>query len=157
VTFQWAPGTNHVSFGDLWPPDPTVFKVHHTTSHDAETPDLIEFLTRVEEFWAQRVANFVQDLAAEPEAGGNGSLLDNTLVPYITEVAERTSTWTRLPFLLLGGKNLGLIGNRIWTNGGAGLRFTNDLWMAIAEAYGMPGFTLGEPDSHTTPIAGLFA
>ena len=30
VTFQWAPGTNHVSFGDLWPPDPTVFKVHHT-------------------------------------------------------------------------------------------------------------------------------
>lgn len=20
-TFQWAPGTNHVSFGGLWPPD----------------------------------------------------------------------------------------------------------------------------------------
>jgi hypothetical protein len=146
-----------VSFGGIGPPDPTVFRVHHPSSHDPESPDLIEFLTRGEEFYARHVATFVQDPAAEPEAGGSGSLLDNTLVPYITEVAERTSTWTRMPFLALGGKNLGLVGNRIWTNGGAGLRFTNDLWMAIAEAYGIPGFTLGEADLHTTPIAGLFA
>jgi hypothetical protein len=157
VTFQWAPGTNHVSFGGLWPPDPTVFKVHHTTSHDPASADLTEFLTRVEEFYALRVASFLQDLAAEPEAGGNGSLLDNTLVPYITEVAERTSTWTRMPFLLLGGKSLGLVGNRLWTNDGAGQRFTNDLWMAIAEAFDMPGFVLGDADLHTTPIRGLFA
>jgi hypothetical protein len=157
VTFQWAPGTNHVSFGGLWPPDPTVFKVHHTTSHDPASADLTEFLTRVEEFYARLVANFLQDLATEPEAGGNGSLLDNTLVPYITEVAERNSTWTRMPFLLLGGKNLGLVGNRVWANEGLGRRSTNDLWMAIAEAFGMPGFALGDADLHTTPIAGLFA
>lgn len=157
VTFQWAPGTNHVSFGGLWPPDPTVFKVHHTTSHDPGSEDLTEFLTRVEEFYATHVARFVLDLAAEPEAGGNGSLLDNTLVSYITEVAERNSTWTRMPFLLLGGKSLGLVGNRVWTNDGGGQRFTNDLWMAIAEAFGMPGFVLGDADLHTTPIAGLFA
>jgi hypothetical protein len=157
VTFQWAPGTNHVSFGGLWPPDPTVFRVHHPSSHDAETPDLIEFLTRVEEFYAQRVSTFLQSLAAEPEVGGSGFILDNTLVPYLTEVAERTSTWNRMPYLLLGGKNLGLVGNRRWSNGNLGQRSTNDLWMAIAEAYGMPGFTLGEADQHTTPISGLFA
>jgi hypothetical protein len=74
------------------------------------------------------------DLAAEPEPGGNGSLLDNTLVPYVSEVAERNGTWTCMPFLLLGGKNLGLVGDRLWTNDGRGQRFTNDLWMAIAEA-----------------------
>jgi hypothetical protein len=157
VTFQWAPGTNHVSFGGLWPPDPTLFKVHHTTSHDPGSAELTEFLTRVEEFYARLVASFLQDLAAEPDVSGNGSLLDNTLVPYITEVAERNSTWTRMPFLLLGGKNLGLVGNRVWTNDGGGQRFTNDLWMAIAEAFGMPGFVLGDADLHTTPIAGLFA
>ncbi len=157
VTFQWAPGTNHVSFGGIWPPDPTLFKVHHPTSHNPGSPELTEFLTRVEEFYARHVAQFVQDLAAEPEPGGNGSLLDNTLVPYITEVAERNSTWTRMPFLLLGGKNLGLVGNRLWTNDGRGQRYTNDLWMAIAEAFGMPGFVLGDADLHTTPIAGLFA
>jgi hypothetical protein len=157
ATFQWAPGTNHVSFGGLWPPDPSVNKVHHTTSHDAASADLTEFLTRVEEFYAQHTAKFVEELAAEPEPAGNGALLDNTLVSYVTEVAERNSSWTRMPFLLLGGKNLGLVGNRVWTNEGRGLRFTNDLWMAIAEAYGMRGFTLGEDDLHTTPIAGLFA
>jgi hypothetical protein len=29
--------------------------------------------------------------------------------------------------------------------------------MAIADAFGMPGFVLGDADLHTTPIAELFA
>jgi hypothetical protein len=156
VTFQWAPGTNHVSFGDLWPPNPQQFKVHHTTSHDPASADQREFLTRVEEFYAQRLTTFLQELQAEPEVGGSGSLLDNTLVPYISEVSERNHSWNRMPFLLLGGQSFGLVGNRVWNNGNAGERSTNDLWMAIAEKFGMPGFTLGDNDTHTTPIAGLF-
>ncbi|HKO93174.1 MAG TPA: DUF1552 domain-containing protein [Polyangiaceae bacterium] len=155
VTYQWSPGTNHVSFGDLWPPNPAQFKVHHTTSHDPGSPDQAEFLTRVEEFYALRAANFLQELAAVPEVTGSGSVLDNTLVPYITEVAERNHSWTRMPFLLFGG--LGLIGNRRWDNANGGLRSSNDLWMALAERFGMPGFTLGDNDMHTTAIPGLFA
>lgn len=156
VTFQWAPGTNHVSFGDLWPPNPTQFKVHHTTSHDTGSANQAEFLTRVEEFYASRVSTFLQELQAEPDVGASGSLLDNTLVPYVTEVAERNHTWDRMPFLLLGGQSIGLVGNRRWDNGNGGRRSSNDLWMAIAEALGMPGFVLGDADNHTTPIAGLF-
>jgi hypothetical protein len=153
VTYQWSPGTNHVSFGELWPSDPAVFKVHHTTSHDAGTPDQAEFLTRVEEFYAVRAANFLQDLASTQEATGGGSLLDNTLVPYITEVAERNHGFRRMPWLLFGG--LGLVGGRRWTNNGVD-RMSNDLWMAIAERFGMQGFTLGDNDQHTTAIPGLF-
>jgi hypothetical protein len=154
VTYQWSPGTNHVSFGDLWPPNPTLFKVHHTTSHDPGSADQAEFLTRVEEFYASRAAAFLQDLAGTPELAGGGSILDNTLVPYITEVAERNHSWTRMPFLMFGG--LGLVGGRRWDNGGGGMRMSNDLWMAIAERFGMPGFTLGDNDQHTTAITGLF-
>jgi hypothetical protein len=33
---------------------------------------------------------------------------------------------------------------------------SNDLWMAIAERLGMPGFTLGDDDLHTRAITGLF-
>jgi len=140
------------------PPDPAIFKVHHTTSHDPGSPDQAEFLTRVEEFYATRVSTFLQELAALAEVTpGGGSVLDNTLVPYITEVAERNHTWDRMPFLLIGGQNLGLVGGRIWDNGNGGFRSTNDLWMAIAERLGVPGFTLGDTDTHTTPIAGLFA
>jgi len=154
VTFQWSPGTNHVSFGELWPADPAVFKVHHTTSHDAGSADQREFLTRVEEFYALRAANFLQDLASTQEASGDGSLLDNTLVPYLTEVAERNHSFVRMPWLLFGG--LGLNGGRRWDNGGTE-RMSNDLWMAIAERFGMQGFTLGDNDMHTTAITGLFA
>lgn len=155
VTFQWSPGTNHVSFGELWPPDPAIFKVHHTTSHDPGSADQAEFLTRVEEFYARRAANFLQELAATQEPTGGGSLLDNTLVPYVTEVAHRDHSWDRMPWLLFGG--LGLIGGRRWESTGARWRSSNDLWMAIAERFGMQGFTLGDSDQHTTPIAGLFA
>jgi hypothetical protein len=155
VTYQWSPGTNHVSFGDLWPPNPALFKVHHTTSHDPGSADQAEFLTRVEEFYATRAAAFLQELAAAPELTGSGTILDNTLVPYITEVAERNHSWTRMPFLLFGG--LGLVGGRRWDNGNGGLRMSNDLWMAIAERFGMPGFTLGDNDQHTSAITGLFA
>jgi hypothetical protein len=118
VTFQWAPGNNHVSFGGLWPPDPTSFEVHHTTSHDAASEDLTEFSTRVEEFYALRVASFLRDLAAEPRPAG----------------AARCSTTRSSP-----------------------TSSRSHLWMATAEAFGMPGFVLGDADMHTTPIRGLFA
>src|SRR5688572_5726074 len=81
-------------------------------------------------------------------ATGGGSLLDNTLVPYVTEVAHRDHSWDRMPWLLFGG--LGLIGGRRWESTGARWRSSIDLWMAIAERFGMPGFTLGDNDQHTT-------
>ncbi len=154
VTFQFSPGTNHVSFGDLWPPDPSVFKIHHTTSHDPDTPDTLEFLTRVEEWYADRVNGFLNDLAATQDLAGD-SLLDNTLVPYVTEVGARYHNWDNVPFVLFGGANTGLQGGQYWNEGRG--RSTNDLWMACAQSFGLPDFTLGDSDLHTTAISGLFA
>jgi len=155
VTFQFSPGTNHVSFGDLWPPDPSLFKIHHTTSHDPDSPDTLEFLTRVEEWYAARVSNLLTDLSTTEELTG-GTLLDNTLVPYVTEVGARYHNWDNMPFLLFGGQNTGLIGNQVWRSNG-GRRSTNDLWMACASAFGLPDFVLGDSDQHTTALSGLFA
>jgi hypothetical protein len=156
ITFQFSPGTNHVSFGGLWPPDPSLFKVHHTTSHDPDTPDTLEFLTRVELWYAERTNAFLAELSTEMDPSGV-ALLDHTLVPYVTEVGTRHHSWDKLPFLLFGGKNTGLRGNQVWTNGGGGLRSTNDMWMACAPYYGLTGFTLGDKDQHTTAMTGLFA
>lgn len=155
VTFQWAPGTNHVSFGDLWPPDPSLYKVHHTTSHDPDTRDTLEFLTRVEEFYARHVANFLQQLADTDDVAG-GKLFDNTLVPYITEVGTRTHNWDNMPWVLFGGEGTGLRGGQVWNNRGRGLRSTNDLWMACAAAFGVPDLVMGDRDQRTTAIEGLF-
>lgn len=155
VTFQWAPGTSHVSFPGMWAPDPKVIKVHHTESHDAETADRQEFLTRVEVWYAQRLATYLQDLAMTEDING-GKLLDNTLVPYVTEVGTAGHNWDNMPWILFGGAKTGLKGNQVWTNSGAGQRCTNDLWMAVARHYGLNDFTLGDKDLHTVPIAGLF-
>lgn len=156
ITFQFSPGTNHVSFGGMWPPDMNVFKVHHTTSHDPDTSDTLEFLTRIEVWYAERISKLITDLATVTDTS-NTPLLDNMLVPYVSEVGTRLHNWDNMPFLLFGGKNTKLRGNQIWTNGGKGLRSTNDLWMACAQYYGLPSFTLGDNDQHTTAITGLFA
>src|SRR5690606_25950505 len=70
VTFQWSPGTNHVSFGDMWPPDESVFKVHHTTSHNTPTPDIDEFLTRIDQWYSQRLATFLLELETTEDISG---------------------------------------------------------------------------------------
>jgi hypothetical protein len=139
----------------MWPPDPSLFKVHHTTSHDPDTPDTLEFLTRIELWYAERVNKFLTELNTETDAAG-AALLDNMLVPYVTEVGARYHNWDKMPFLLFGGKNTKLKVNQVWQNGGK-LRSTNDLWMALAPYYGLSNFTLGDSDQHTTAIAGLFA
>jgi hypothetical protein len=157
ITFQFSPGTNHVSFAGMWPPDPTVFKVHHTTSHDPDTPDTLEFLTRIESWYADRVNKLLTELNTPDGTGA--ALMDNMLVPYVTEVGARYHNWDNMPFLLFGGKNTKLRGNTVWTNGangGRGLRSTNDLWMALAGYYGLTNFTLGDNDQHTTAMTGLF-
>jgi len=159
VTFQWSPGTNHVSFGDLWPPNPAVFKVHHTTSHDPDTPDMLEFLTRVDEWYSERVSGFLQDLAATVDPIGNGtaSLLDNTLVPYVTEVGARYHNWDPMPYVLFGGAGVKLRGGQVWSGSGRETRSTNDLWMSCAGVFGLTDFVLGDSDQHTTAIDGLFS
>ncbi|MEY4580406.1 MAG: hypothetical protein RL701_5109 [Pseudomonadota bacterium] len=156
ITFQFSPGTNHVSFGDLWPPNPAQFKVHHTTSHDPDSADTLEFLTRVELWYATRVSAFLQELAQEKQADGS-SLLDHTLVPYVSEVGARYHNWDNMPFVLFGGPGVKLKGGQVWANGGKGMRSTNDLWMASARAFGLESFTLGDKDQHTTAIDGLFS
>ncbi|CAN93474.1 MULTISPECIES: DUF1552 domain-containing protein [Sorangium] len=155
VTFQWSPGTNHVSFGELWPPNSAIFKVHHTTSHDPDTPDTLEFLTRVEEFYAGHVAGFLKELAETKDVAG-GTLLDTTLVPYITEVGTRHHNWDKMAWVLFGGEGTALRGGQVWTNGNRGGRSTNDLWMAIAGSFGVPDLVMGDNDLHTTAIEGLF-
>lgn len=40
VTFQWSPGTNHVSFGGMYPSDPSAILMHHPVSHRIGAGDL---------------------------------------------------------------------------------------------------------------------
>jgi hypothetical protein len=143
VTFQWSPGTNHVSFAGLHPDNPNAILMHHPVSHRigqsalmgsnpiSTNPD-IEFLCQVEIWYNRRVANFLAELKLAQDLYGN-NLLDHTVLPYVTEVAQATHQHSPVPTLLFGGRALGFRGGRFVTADGA----HNDMWLTVAASLGV--------------------
>ncbi len=165
VTHQWSPGTNHVSFADMWPPDPSVFKVHHTVSHKAPNPDINEFLTRIEVWYAERAAEFIASLKDTTDITGK-PIFDSTVFAYMTEVSFGFNhSWDNMPWVLFAGKDTGFNGGQYWRHSGGqpsratgqNQRSTNDFWMACGKPLGFENFVLGDDDSmHSTAIEGVF-
>ena len=116
---------------------------HHTLSHD---PDLNEVsqtkLTKINTWFAQELAYLAQRLAETPEPGGEGTLLDNTLIVWTNELGKGNShTLDNIPFVLLGnGCNFKM---------GRFVNFRkvphNRLWMSIANAMDHQITTFGNP------------
>lgn len=164
VSFQWSPGTNHVSFADMWPPSPSTFKVHHTTSHKPKDADVTEFLLRIEVWYAQRLAEFIKSLKETTDMTGK-PIFDTTVLAYITEVANADHSWDNMPWLMFGGAGTGFIGGQMWQHSGAqtssatsrNLRSTNDYWMTLGKPFGVNNFTLGDDTSmYYQAIPGIF-
>lgn len=150
VTFQWSPGTNHVSFQGMYPGEPTSIKMHHPLSHEFNNPDAPEFLTNVDTWYSQRTAELLQSLLETPDLGG-GNLLDNTFVPYVTEVARADHSFYNAPFVVFGGQGVRLQGNRLKRY--SPRRPLNDMWLACAQALDVPDLTaLGEREMYTGPL-----
>ena len=146
ATFQFSPGTNHVSFKGMWPSDPNRIAMHHPVSHagaflggassadpsglSGADVDRYEFLTNVQIWYNQRLAEFLVKLKTADDGFG-GNLLDTTVVPYITEVAEANHYRSPKPAYLFGGSKLGL-------QHGTFQRFENrpqvDLFLTCAQA-----------------------
>jgi hypothetical protein len=148
VTFQFSPGTNHVSFGGLYPGDPKAIYMHHPVSHRISEEALlasqavssnsdVEFLCQVEIWYNQRVAAFLQQLKSAVDVYNN-PILDQTVVPYVTEVARATHEHAPVPTLVFGGKKLGFHGGRFDVLGSeASPRPHNDMWLTVAAALGV--------------------
>lgn len=144
VTFQFSPGTNHVSFGGLYPGNDKAILMHHPVSHrigggslDGSNPISnnadVEFLCQVEMWYNQRVATFLQGLKTATDVY-NHPILDRTVVPYVTEVARATHEHSPVPTVVFGGKNLGFQGGRFES---LGSRPHNDMWLTVAAALGV--------------------
>ncbi len=77
---------------------------HHQLSHD---PDLNEDSQRklvlINTWFAEQLRYLVQRLAETPEPGGDGTLLDNTVVVWTNELGKGNShTLNDIPFVLIG-------------------------------------------------------
>lgn len=131
---------------------------HHELSHRPDSDkDAVEKLTRINRWYAGEIAHLAQRLADTPEPGGDGSLLDNTLILWTNELGKGNShTLENTPFVLLGGR-----GRQTWgLDGGRALEFNgvahNRLLLWLANAYGLDLKTFGNPDyCDAGPLTGL--
>jgi hypothetical protein len=145
VSFQYSPGTNHVAFQGFWPGNANAIYMHHPISHRIGNGDIdattnrrpeVDFLVNIEIWYNQITAAFLSSLKTGPMATDvfGGTLLDNTVVPYVTEVARATHPWSPMPVVVFGGKNVGI-------KGGQFLAFPNrphnDMWLSVAQALGV--------------------
>lgn len=116
---------------------------HHSLSHDPDhAKESHEKLVKINQWFAGEVAHLATRLAAIPEPGGEGSLLDHTTIVWTNELGKGNShSQDNLPFLLLGG-GLGFKTGRYLDLGGVP---HNRLWLAIAHAFGHPLPAFGNP------------
>ncbi len=77
----------------------------HTLSHEPdENVDAQEKLTRINRWYCQQLAQLARRLQETPEPGGDGNLLDNTLIVWTNELGKGNShTLDNIPFVMVGG------------------------------------------------------
>jgi hypothetical protein len=178
ASFQFSPGTNHVSFKGLWPNDPNRIAMHHPVSHEggfqgsaassdpsglsADDRNRYEFLAACQVWYNTRMAELLTKFKQAKDAFGN-SLLDYTVVPFITEVAQSNHTRDPKPAFLFGGTKLGLKHGTFQSF--AQSRPQVDLYLTCAQALlknadpkvGLPNERFWQFNKNAAVIQGLWA
>lgn len=127
---------------------------HHELSHEPDSNEsAVDKLVRINKWYCEQVAYLTKRLAETPEPGGQGSLLDNTLIVWTNELGKGNShTHNDIPFLLVGGGGDFKMGRSV--------KFDrvphNRLLMSLAHAYGHHIPEFGNPDfCGDGPLTGL--
>ena len=175
ATFMWSAGTNWVVFpgtvnGATIKGAPQS-SAHHPPSHSDPSGDTMtrDWLNQVNIIYSQQTAAALMAFDQAKDVDGN-SLLDNTVVPYVTEVARAWDhNQMNVPFMVFGGKNSKLKGGTYVkvtdgqlptqtgpsSSGGTGNRPLNDVWLSLLPIFGVTMTSLGAASQSTGPLAGV--
>jgi len=111
-------------------------------------------------WYFQKTADIVNDFRTQldPQDPAGGSLLDNMVIPMITEVAEASHTREGHAAIIFGGRKLGMQGGQYRSVSG----IHNQLWLTVAQAFlgADPATQLANEAYVKTgakPISGLWA
>jgi hypothetical protein len=122
-------------------PGLSMSQTHHDTSHHAQQPDKMEQHAKINAYFTQLFASFLETLRASPE--GDGSVLDHSLIVYGTGMSDgQAHNSYPLPFAVVGGADGQLRGNRYliapeWTS-------IANLWVGVAGLFGSTLESFGE-------------
>ncbi len=127
---------------------------HHALSHEPDDNDEAqEKLTNINRWYCEQLAYLARRLDETPEPGGEGSLLDNTLIVWTNELGKGNShTLNNIPFVL--------VGNGLDFNMGRALDLPhvshNRLLLSLAHGFGHEIRQFGNPDfCGDGPLTGL--
>jgi hypothetical protein len=117
---------------------------HHELSHNPDSDKESQAkLTKINTWYAEQMAYLAKRLAETPEPGGNGSLLDNTLIIWTNELGKGNShTLDNIPFVCVGGGMPFQFGKSHQLGSVPHNRFL----MALAHGFGHHIETFGNPD-----------
>ncbi|MDP1798551.1 MAG: DUF1552 domain-containing protein [Planctomycetaceae bacterium] len=117
---------------------------HHELSHEPDKNESAQDkLTRINKWYCEQLAYLAERLAATPEPGGQGSLLDNTLIIWTNELGKGNShTLNNIPFVM--------VGNGLDFKMGRSVKYDkvahNRLLMSLAHGFGHRLTKFGNPD-----------
>jgi hypothetical protein len=137
---------------------------HHPPSHTTDM-NTMAWLAQIDTWYATRTSEALQKFNTMLDVDGN-SLLDNTVVAYVSEVGRAYDHDQRnMPFLVFGGKNTKIQGGQFLKidsgpqpglDGLNGNRPTNDAWLALAPIFGINDMTsLGSQMQYSGPLPGF--
>jgi Protein of unknown function (DUF1552) len=145
-TMQWADSESKfpLNFDPLNLPDH-----HHGYQHDtAYNPTA---LFKIYQWYGSNFAYLLQQLKSVKE--GDGTLLDNTVVLWVSEIQEPpTHNQTNMPFMIAGGKNAGIKTGR-WLK--VNPQPHNNLLVTLNNVFGGTEKTFGNTKYNTGALAGL--
>jgi hypothetical protein len=148
ATLQWAHSAGTYRFFWLGIQKGT----HHGLSHKEDT-DLqnVEYLTRIDHWFAQQFAYLVQALKGVRE--GQGTMLDNSLVLWSNELCKgNRHSHAKMPYVLAGRAGGAVKTGRFLSYGD---QPHNDLLIAILRAMDINATTFGNPAYCRGPLPGM--
>jgi hypothetical protein len=173
ATFEWSSATSWVAFpgtfdGATLPGNPVSSPHYPPLSMDpSSSPGTTAWGAAIDRYYSSQTSQAIQEIAAATDVDGN-SLLDNTVIPYVTEVGRRWDhNQQNVPFLVFGGKNTRIKGGTFLKVtdgplpplgapfGSTGNRPFNDAWLALAPIFGVNMPSLGDRTQYTGPLPGL--
>ena len=127
-------------------------ETHHALSHSPLTDmDRQNQLMAIGNWHAKQLAYLMDKLASFPE--GNGTVLDNTLILWCSDIAEGQSHARRdMPYVLAGGAGGALQMGRYLEYSGD---HHNNLLVSLLNAMDVPDTTFGNPAYCTGPLPKL--
>ena len=146
ATMQWADSESKfpLNFDPLQLPD-----VHHGYQHDSAYNPTALF--QIYKWFGSNFAYLLDKLASVKE--GDGTLLDNTVVLWVSEIQEPpTHNQSNMPFMIAGGKNAGIKTGR-WLK--VPSQPHNNLLVTLLNVFGGTDKTFGNAKYNTSMLAGL--